>query len=62
MIGVFCQRHSIEALGLLKYMNTPEHKERHFFKRGARGHPNKEGNSSHPGSTLIILPSCSPCT
>lgn len=22
----------------------------------------KEGNSSHPGSTLIILPSCSPCT
>jgi hypothetical protein len=43
MIGAFCHRHSIEALDLLKYMNTPEHKDKYFFQ--IEGHPNKEGNA-----------------
>jgi len=43
LIYSFCQHNSIGALNLLKYMNTPEHRNRYFFE--VDGHPNKEGNS-----------------
>ena len=43
LIYSFCQKNSIEALDLIKYMNTREHKNRYYFEDD--GHPNKEGNS-----------------
>jgi hypothetical protein len=42
LIYSFCQNNSIEALDLITYMNTPEHKNRYFFVKD--GHLNKEGN------------------
>jgi hypothetical protein len=38
----FCKKNSIDALDILKYMNSSEHKNTYFYK--ADGHPNKEGN------------------
>jgi len=43
LIDSYCQRHSIAALDLLKYMNTSEHKNKYFFVDD--GHPNKAGNA-----------------
>jgi hypothetical protein len=42
LIYSYCRRNSIDALDLLEYMNTPEHKRRYFFPDD--GHPNREGN------------------
>jgi hypothetical protein len=42
LIYSFCQSNSIEALDLIKYMNTREHKNRYFFVND--GHLNKEAN------------------
>lgn len=42
LIYSFCQNNSIEALDLITYMNTPEHKNRYFFVKD--GHLNEEGN------------------
>jgi len=43
LIDSFCQQDSIDALNMLDYMNTPEHKNNYFFEED--GHPNKQGNA-----------------
>jgi len=42
LIYSFCKSNSIEVLDLIKYMNTPEHKNKYFFVND--GHLTKEGN------------------
>jgi hypothetical protein len=42
LIYSFCQNNSIEALDLIRYMNTREHKNKYFFVND--GHLNKEAN------------------
>jgi len=43
LIYSFCLQNSIDALNLLDYMYSAEHKNNYFFKKD--GHPNKQGNA-----------------